>query len=91
MMHSPSNIGGNTHDKPIGEMSAFPNLFGSIGNTNEDNTAVAIARILGLLVGLASYHNVLTDVPFPPSIYKIMASADPDVSCSGIDTTVSPF
>ena len=44
--------------------------------------AQAIARTLGLLIGLASYHNVLSDLPLPSSIYKIMAGDEADVSAT---------
>lgn len=35
---------------------------------------------LGLLVGLAKYHDVLVDVPLPPFIYKMLMNTKPSLS-----------
>ena len=44
--------------------------------SSDFDVIIAMSRMLGLMMGLASYHGVLIDLPLPSSIYKIMTEAE---------------
>jgi hypothetical protein len=60
----------------LAEDSPLHILTEGLSASSESNTvnalALEVAYYLGLLVALAAYHGVLTDVPIVPSIYKII-------------------
>lgn len=48
----------------------------SAGTSNDSNDRTYTAYVLGLLVGMAAYHGVLTDLPLPTALYKVMTHAE---------------